>query len=298
MIFTYKIGLDSYNGRGDVNGGLYEYKLIKKEVDFVAKALQFKCNNKKALILVGGYLKKESEIKVIEKLLNVYFDVKIFIATDYVSISTCKDIINKCDYLLTQTTQKIEDGISKEVKQLYSGVPELFYKYIRYKLVKKVNQDNKIIFGGANTGRQDLFERYEINEKNDNYCLFTKINESGYDNRIGYFDFIEQLQYHKYTVVISRDVYRDVGWVTPRYYEALAANCLPFIDSEYDKNMIYNLPYWLTTQSYRDIMFLRDKYDKNERLRKARLAELKESASRRTLIFSDLLIKIINEEVL
>lgn len=297
MLKIYKIGLDSYKNREDVNGGLYEFELIHKEVKWVENLVINANIKKNVLIIVGGYLKRESEIKVIEKLLNMYFDIKIFIATDYVSIDTCKDIINKCDYLLTQTTQKIEDGISKNVKQFYSGVPELFYKYQLFMFAKKFKKCNKIIFGGADTGRQDLFKKYKMNEKNKDYCLYTKINESGYDNRINYLSFIGQLNYHKYTIIISRDIYRDIGWVTPRYYEALAANCLPFVDKEYDKNNIYSLPNWLITENYYDIISLCNKYNINEVLRMEKLRSLKETAVKRVDIFNSLLIKIINEKI-
>ena len=40
----------------------------------------------------------------------------------------------------------------------------------------------------------------------------------------------------KYTIIIARQAYNDIGWVTARYCEAIANNTVPICDSTYDRS--------------------------------------------------------------
>lgn len=296
MLYVRKIGESYYDDKEDVNGGLYESNLIKKEVDAVHRLCKIKLKRcKNTLILIGGYLQSiEEKFEIQELIVNGGFDVKIFIATDYVAISTCLELINMCDYLLTQTTRKISE-IDKKVKQMYSGVPELFYKYAK-KLNKLECVNNKVLFGGADTGRKDLFEKYKLYDGDSYlYKLYIKNQDRLIDTRVPYEKFIDEMYKYKFALIISRDSYRKVGWVTPRYYEAIANYCLPLIDAQYDCNFIYDVPYCLIVYNYDDVEHKVDMFSQKGGFRRHYVQVLRDKAQERVNIFRNVILDIITK---
>ena len=291
MLSIYKVGLGVYNGREDTNSGLFEYNMIKGEL----KKWHIKGGTKKdVLFVVGGYLRDE-EKDTLESLLEEKFDVKIFIATDYVAITTCLEYINKFDYLLTQAMNPIEvDSI--KIEQFYNGIPELFYKHTK-KSIRVANQKSKIIFGGADTGREDLFKKYNFGDK-ETYDLFIKKNETLEDNRIRYSDFIIELSEHKFTIVFGRKVYREIGWVTARYYESIANFCLPFVDSSFYSGDNLRLSEcifddFIVVNSYEELLFKRSLLMSKDNIFDALIAQLRDVAERN----EDTFIKLVEQLV-
>jgi hypothetical protein len=221
MITIHKIGLQHYiteEGIVDKNSGAFEYDIIRSELDDIV------CE-KRVLIIINGKFIKDEE-KRLQCMLNDY-DVKIFIASDIVALTDNISIIERCDYLLHQCPSNAIAAL-QNVKQHYSWVPELFYKYIicRYKVKMQ-----KLIFGGGVRDNEDLINSY-LNAVPS--TAFLKTNSS--DTRLKYHEYLEQLSAHEYSLIVSRQQYSEIGWVTARYVEALAVNTIPICDGQYDKS--------------------------------------------------------------
>lgn len=288
MLRVHKVGASVYQNREDTNSGLFEYEMLKNEL----RSWYARSNiRKNVLVVVGGYLKEE-EKEIINSLVHGSFDVKIFIATDYVAISTCIEYINEFDYLLTQATEDILTDKIK-IEQYYNFIPELFYKHTK-KCVNDCAKSKKIIFGGADTGREDMFAKYNLKDTLM-FDLFAKVNSTGEDNRIKYQDFIRLLNEHKFTIVFGRKQYRDIGWVTSRFYESIANFCVPFVDSSFYKNDNLRLKNclfrdFIVVESYVEMLFKRSLLIANEKARVALLEELRASAE----CYKDGFIKLID----
>lgn len=216
MIEVYKIGLSWYDGIEDKNGGLFEYRIIKQELENII-------TDKTVLVIVNGKLACDEENFLLDKMKN--FDTTIFIATDIVAFDNNKRIIDAADYLLHQSPAILTQFYYKP--QCYSYIPEMFYKYVE---ARKIEHNGKIIFGG---GLRDNEERILDYLSAVPSTAYTK-NKST-DARIPYHQYLDELAKHSYSLVISRKNYQNIGWVTPRYTECLALDTLPICDYTYDK---------------------------------------------------------------
>ena len=217
MIDVYKIGLSMYK-HGDKNSGLFEYNIIKKELSRIS-------TDKKVLVIINGKC-ASNELEKLYELLKLY-DIKIFIASDIVAITENAPIIARCDCLLHQCpSEKIE--MFNAMEQHYSWVPELFYKYCKYKTTSKYN---KMIFGGGLRDNEDKILEYLAVVPSTAYIKTTE-----HDSRLEYADYLLELSKHKFALIISRKAYSDIGWVTARYAEAVANGVIPLCDKDYDKD--------------------------------------------------------------
>jgi len=273
----YKIGM--MKNDIDKNGGMFEYNLIRKELSG--------CTDDK-LILVGGnpYI---GENEVITRILEKYKNKKkIFIATDSIVFAKCMQIMNACDIVLHQTPK----SISKiHPLQKYSYVPELFYKEFDSQPIV-----SGILFGGNDTGRQDLFRKYILGHDGDlrEYIMaFVKtVNEEGKisDSRIDYNDFMGFMKSYKYSLVISRKEYRELGWVTPRFMEAIGRNNVPLVDVNYDR--YGHLKYISKVNSYIELIDLMKRFDNNPGLKNGYLEEQRKTFRQAKGKFKEIIMNI------
>lgn len=221
MITVYKIGKSMYKTkRGkiiDKNSGYYEYMYITKECATIE-------TDKNVLIIINGKFglgEKEALIKCMKT-----YDKCIFIASDIIALTDNVDIINKCNYLLHQCPSHIFAEFIN-IKQYYSFVPELFYKYCKeYAAVKY----EYMIFGGGVRDNED-----KINDYLSNVPCVSFMKTEAIDNRIPYEEYLKELSKSQYALIVSRKAYSAIGWVTARFAEAIAKRCIPIVDIEYDK---------------------------------------------------------------
>lgn len=215
MINVYKIGLKWYD-EVDKNGGLFEYRIIEEELSNII-------TDQRVLVIINGKFFEDEETSLLE-LIKCY-NTTIFIATDIIAFENNSKIIEASDYLLHQSPLVLQQFYYKP--QLYSYVPELFYRYVTADTSVK---NNKMIFGGGVRDNEDLILEYLQAVPSTAY-----LKTAEKDNRISYNEYLKELAKHKYSLVISRKAYQKIGWVTPRYVEALALNTLPICDYNYDK---------------------------------------------------------------
>lgn len=257
------------------NGGSFEFDLIKEEVKDID------CND--YMIIVNG-CGNESEILASKK-------KKIFIVTDSFAFNENKESIEKCDVILHQS----KDGLSFiNKKQYFSHVPFLFFSENE----KINNQSDGIIFGGANTRREDKFGKYLFDKRESlrpNIVAFVKkyCPETGkvlYDDRIDYESFCQMLRYFKYTICFSREEYDELQWVTPRYIEAISRFVFPFTD---DKYAVYGdlQSYQKRVDSYYEMINHTIFMKEDERL--AKLKEMQTIAKKYKGEFKNLVLSII-----
>ena len=219
MIFIYKIGQSWYNDH-DKNSGLFERQIIAQEVANIT------CTQS-VLIVINGKFYNDDEKRYLSCLMNEY-EIKIFIASDIVALETNRDIIDKCQYLLHQCPNN--DLIqNSSIKQFYSWVPEIFYTY-SCKLKPNTEKINKLIFGGGVRDNEKQILEYLKAVPSVAY-----LKTDSYDNRLEYFEYLEELAKYKFALIIARQAYNDIGWVTARYAEAIANNVIPICDDKYDK---------------------------------------------------------------
>lgn len=219
MIEFYKIGKKWYEDH-DKNSGLFEANILEKEL------VDIHCDKKVLIILNGKFFNIEEEVFLLSYMQG--FDIKIFIASDIVALDNNRSIINNCQYLLHQcpANDMIENN---KLVQLYSWVPEVFYTYSKQLLVEE--KQNKLIFGGGVRDNERKISEYLSAVPSVSYLKTNK-----YDNRLEYADYLMELAKCKYTIIIARHAYNDIGWVTARYCEAIANNTLPICDSTYDRS--------------------------------------------------------------
>lgn len=220
MINVYKIGLQWYTDT-DRNGGLFEYNIIEKELSDIV-------TDKNVLVIVNGKLFDGEEDRLLDKM--KYYDKTIFIATDIVAFDNNKRIIDASDYLFHQSPAILEQFYYKP--QLYSYIPELFYKYVS---AKTIGHNGKLIFGGGVRDNEDTIMNYLKAVPSTAY-----LKTSTEDNRIPYKEYLEELAKHSYSLVISRKQYQEVGWITPRFVECVALDTMPICDYTYDKFNHFN----------------------------------------------------------
>lgn len=271
---VYKIGMSLYAGGVDKNSGLFEAKIIRTEF---ARAFS---NIKRAadtgiLIIINGALRENEEVNVLRmidrhrKVFGLRSKI-IFIMSDSIALKTCANVIKECDYLFHQAPFHMFTEFN--IKQMYGYVPELFYKY-------NLNQDtshayddydfrrDRVLFGGNNLNRQDKFDAY----LNCGRCdVLKKDYNTGVDERIPYMQYLAVLKEYKYSLMICREEYREIGWLTARLFECLANFVLPIFDVDYDKDRIFAIPD-LICRDANDMVYAMDNYRDKEKVFKTLL---------------------------
>lgn len=227
MIEVYKMGSSYYSGGIDKNSGLTEAFMINRALNSLDD------HGKDILVIING-VRDNDDIEYLSERMK-QADLNIFIMSDSIALKSNLDIINKCDLCLHQ-------GINyhfEEIKcnQFYSYVPELFYNNAKaeYKYMKTEKKD-LVLFGGNNLDRNDKFIDYEI-LNSDIYKTFVKLYDKDgntiSDERIAYEDYLKELAACKYSLVICREDYRRSNWITARFFESIAMDCLPIVDEDY-----------------------------------------------------------------
>lgn len=289
MIHVHKMGLSYYANGIDKNSGMTELQLIVDEIKNIETF------DKNILIIING-IRDESDNKLFELIKES--DISIFIMSDSIALETSLDIMNACDYVLHQAPYHIFNEI--KVPQKYSYVPELFYKYCRTLLLQGVIKldsfkSPKIYFGGNNKNRDDKFKTYKINEAPNIFSRY-KLYETGKDTRISHNEYLKELSKFAYSLVICREDYRRIGWITSRYFEAIALGNIPLIDYEYDTYcFLIGLDSFLRVSSYESLTraskFLNSHSEYSELL----LTRLRKDAELKITKFKELIEKIIEE---
>lgn len=222
MISVYKIGKSLYESRKgsiiDKNSGYYEYEYIKKECENIH-------TDKKVLVVINGKFGHGEDKQELLDYMKL-FDIRIFIASDIICFTDNHEVVNGCDYLLHQCPTHRFCEFPK-LKQYYSYVPELFYKYCQESAFTK---DELLIFGGGVRDNETKITNYLAAVPS---VAFIKTNTT--DNRLEYNEYLKELSKHSYALIVSRGKYSEIGWVTARFAEAIAKNCIPIVDIDYDK---------------------------------------------------------------
>ena len=278
MIDFYKIGYKNYIHDGtlvDKNSGTFEFEIIKTELDDIV------CE-KRVLIIVNGKFVADEE-QSLQNALNDY-ELKIFIASDIVALTDNRNIIDKCDILLHQCPNNSIDSI--HIKQCYSWVPELFYKYncITCTYAKM----DRIIFGGGVRDNEELIQSYLNSVPSTAFLKTDRV-----DNRLEYEEYIEQLSKHRYSLIVSRKQYYELNWVTARYAEALAVNTLPICDGQYD-----NSNHFVSIKVFNDadLKSVVDMFNNNQCYRVAMLRYMQHRLNATCDNFKKLILKLVGEE--
>lgn len=231
-VMVYKLGLDMYGSNAaDKNGGLYEYSLVKNRIMHIVKKYRYSISRDVLFILNGNPSEGEQE-RLLEKCKGWF---KVFIITDYFAFEKNKEMIEASDLILHQS---MSDCIPVDYDKpiAFSYVPYLFYRYPSPRCIN--SQNGLIIFGGANTGRDDKFNEYIMKDEGRNTLkAFTKIyNPDGTvksDTRIPYDKFMKEMRDYSYALMITRKEYTRSRWFTPRFVEAVSNWVLPIVDVDY-----------------------------------------------------------------
>lgn len=287
MIHVYKMGMSYYANSVDKNSGMTEVKIITNELNKIKI-------DKKVLVIING-IRDEVDNKLLQIIKE--YDFSIFIMSDSIALETSLDIMNACDYVLHQAPYHTFEEIHSP--QTYSYVPELFYKYCKkLRLEGKIDAIKSyypglIYFGGNNKKRDDKFRAYKVNESPNMFSRY-KLYETGKDTRIGHLDYLNELSRFSYSLVICREDYRKIGWITSRYFEAIALDNVPFIDYEYDIfNFVVGENSILRVNGYKSLMSAKECLSKDTLLKLHIMRELKLNADKNLEKFKELIEEII-----
>lgn len=273
MIDVYKIGLDLYSDV-DKNGGLYEYNLIKNATK------EIKVNNDILLIINGK--KSFYDMQCINAIWNNY-NIHIFVITDAVALND--ELANRCDYVLHQSIRNLPN-ITKP--QYYSYIPELFYNPYHDNIVSFTKKADLVFFGGGIRDNKDIFAY--LDEINLPTYLITK-TDNGEDNRINYDECQKLMGTCKFALILSRHSYNDIGFVTPRFIEAVNNWCVPIVLDSYDADNIFNIE----KVKLEEVRAFYNKY-KNDMIECSKLLrKYRNILEKRSNGFANLLLKIDEE---
>lgn len=261
---VYKIGEDLYK-KSDKNSGLHEYNLITQALS--------KSSVEDTLVIINGKISSQDE-KELHNLMSQYAH-KIFISSDAISFSTNIGVINECDVLLHQCPFNKIPEVNKKVFQHYSYVPELFYKPFD----KPVEQDNLLFYGGGLRNERTLDYL-----KNTTSIGWLKSTEFG-DNRLEYSQYIEEAKKHKFALIISRQDYIDLGWVTSRFVEAVSCWNYPIVDIDYDRFQYFGMNKMLSPEVAKDTI---EKLSDDEFAREGRIKYYRNRFEKDSLKFAKL----------
>ena len=243
---VYKIGMDLYKS-GDKNSGLYEKTIIETALNkaFVADTL---------IIINGKFTGTDARLLPIAM---KDYKHKVFVCSDAIAFKNNLDIINECDILLHQCPYNKIPNVSNKVVQHYSYVPELFYTPYS----KPYDQDDLLFYGGGL--RNDATLDY-LNAVPSESLLKDKTS----DKRLDYFKYLDELTKHKFALIIGREEYNDLGWVTSRFVEAAACWNYPIVDIEYDKHQYFGMTKMINMTDVRNTI---EKLSKDELSRETKI---------------------------
>ena len=251
MIDVVKLGMNYYSEnleRKDKNSGLFEFSLIENETKKVL------CDDEKldVEVIINGAISDDEKFEFKSK-----DSKKIFILSDLQCMRTCKSIIDRCDILLHQVPS---DGfefnsVDKHVEQRYGYIPELFFverKRAPYK-------HDLVLFGGNDFERADSINKFIMSEVdgeltiNPYFLLLYKSYSHDIDARLDYSEYIKLLSLMKYSLIIARKEYEEIGWVTSRIVEAYDNFVVPFVNKNYDKYFHFSDNYHSKVSTFYDI---------------------------------------------
>ena len=276
MIYIYKIGLDNYLQNDkfiDRNSGLFEYQIIAKELQDID-------TERSIMILINGKCSNDEESRILAFMKQ--FDTVVFVASDIIAFSDNKRLIENSDYLLHQRPEGYIDEYN-HIKQRYSWIPELFYKYTK-PACSSTSKLQRIIFGGGVRDNEKL-----INEYLNSTASTAYVKTEAYDNRLDYMNYLNELSKHKYSLIVSRKAYSEIGWVTARYAEALAVNTLPICDKDYDSNNHYRT---IRVFEPTDLATVINMFNDNDDYYTATLLDMKNTIAKNVGNFKKLIIRI------
>jgi len=147
---------------------------------------------------------------------------------------------------------------SKQVFR-YCGLETLPVTDIRTSMIE--DKSIRFYFGGTERGRTATFLDYVIRPGHEWHGKSHTLDVRSY---IPFHKHIEKLKKTKYTIVIGDEAYNKVGFVTPRYYECLAYDVLPFVDKGFDKDRLISIPSELIVDGYADLYKKMTYYDMHE----------------------------------
>lgn len=290
MITVYKMGMSYYENKVDKNSGMTEVSIIAEELKNIK-------TSKNVLVIING-IRDEADNELLKCLKEKKYDLTIFIMSDSIALETSLDIMNECDYVLHQAPYHNFSEI--KATQYYSYVPELFYKYC-----KELQQNGEIdiaktstdvYFGGNNKNRDDKFKAYKVSESPDIFARY-KLYESGEDTRIGHNEYLREISKFAFSLVICREDYRSIGWLTSRYFEAIALDNIPFIDCDYDiHNFVVDEFSVLRVRNHESLMAAREFLLEHPLDAYCILSKLKRDAEERTGMFRSLIKDLIMTE--
>lgn len=262
------------NANATKNGGNFEMNLINDSLSGID------CND--FMVIVNGIGNELEILKSRKK--------KIFVITDSFAFKSNKEILQSADVVLHQSSREL--SFIKQ-KQSFSFIPFLFFSEIK----KPVNQMNSVLFGGANTNRNEKIEKFLFDENglmNEKVLCLIKKYDSGnvlYDDRIEYETFCKMMKYFKYTICFSRKEYDELSWVTPRFVEAVSNYALPVVDEPYT---VYGdlQKYKITVDSYDDMIRIMSSMSEDCRL--MMLSNMQNVIKQYKTQFKNLIYKIIS----
>lgn len=118
-----------------------------------------------------------------------------------------------------------------------------------------------VYFGGTERGRTADFMEY-IHRPGVEW--YGKSESLGIKNYIPFHEHIEKLKSAKYTIVIGDEKYNKIGFVTPRYYEAIKYDVIAFVDKKFDPDeLIVPMNDFCRVDGYLDMMKKIQEIDSN-----------------------------------
>lgn len=267
-ISYYKIGSRYYSIQPDKNGGKHEAYLIESAVEKVNEELVGKpiCTGDADLFICVNGKKDEFDTAPVEKGRQTCKKM-IFILTDYNFIQDNMEFIQMADEVWWQSPI-CHELLGKPAR--YSYVPELFYN----EREPAEYRNNVCLFGGNIPGRTDEVVNMCTdglgNFMHGMMCLYK--DGKGTDTRVNYEKYQELLATCSCTYVSGRLAGLEVGWITPRYIEAIAAGCVPIKIGRYDSAKYFGFEELRATNKQelkKSILFAALKSD-SEEMRKER----------------------------
>lgn len=267
---VYKIGESLYKNV-DKNSGLHEYNIV-------AHALS-KLDLQNTLVIINGRY-TDGDKSNLSNLLSKY-NKKIFVCSDAIAFKDNIDIINECDALLHQCPFSKIENVSNRIKQHYSYVPELFY----VPFAKPTVQDDLLFYGGGLRNSNTLDYLKAVPSKD-------LLKHGKFDNRLPYYDYIDEAKNHKFALIVSRQEYIDLGWVTSRFVEAASCWNYPITDIDYDRFQYFGMTKVLNATDVRNTI---DKLSKDESTRLTKIKFYRHRFENDSLKFKALMEELINE---
>lgn len=257
-VYVMKIGRGYYQGREDRNGGQAEFSIFFEHLAMACNQIvngrklanmkllvgpppykhvlagkQLHLTDKTVTFVMNGLADRTSQIEFQQA--REASDFIVFVLTDYNFVEDNMQMIEQSDFILHQATAPRYKSVLFDKPAAYSYIPELFYDATIPE--SKVKMD-LCFFGGNWKGREDEFTRFLVSHGGktfrDEFAVFYKLDEQQ-DFRIAYKEYRKMMSLFKFAFVSGRTAGKEIGWVTPRYVEAVNAGCVPIVIDDYDE---------------------------------------------------------------